>query len=48
MIKAVVKNGMIVPNEPLPEEWRRHVAVEMANDEPLADTSIHPADALDG
>lgn len=46
MIKAIVQNGMIVPSEPLPEEWKEgtHVAVEMANAERLADTSIHRAD----
>jgi len=46
MIKAVVTNGVIVPRDPLPENWREGTEVtveEFAGPTPAGDT--HPTDA---
>jgi hypothetical protein len=46
MIKAVVTNGMIVPRDPLPEDWQdgTEVAVDKYFSDPAVDKDIHPTD----
>ncbi len=46
-MKAVVKNGVIVPRDPLPEDWTEgtEVDVERAAGEPGARNGVHPTDA---
>ena len=47
MIKAVVTNGVIVPRDPLPENWREgtEVTVEKSVGDTVVEGSIHRTDA---
>ncbi len=47
MIKAIVKNGVVVPRDPLPQDWREgmEVDVEKSSDAPGDSNGVHPADA---
>jgi hypothetical protein len=46
MIKAVVTKGVIVPRDPLPEDWQEgtEVAVEKFFSNSPVDKDIHPTD----
>jgi len=46
MIKAVVSKGVIVPRDPLPEDWQEgtEVAVEKFSSDTAVDKDIHPTD----
>jgi hypothetical protein len=46
MIKAVVTQGVIVPRDPLPEDWQEgtEVAVEKSSGAGAVDKDIHPTD----
>ena len=46
MINAVVMNGVIVPRDPLPENWREgtEVTVEKLPGDTAAEESRHPTD----
>jgi hypothetical protein len=46
MIKAVVSKGVIVPREPLPEDWQEGVEVTVAKlpDAEAAGANTHPTD----
>lgn len=45
MIKAIVKNGLIVPIDPLPADWNEGTAVQAEKQPDEAPCEIHPADA---
>jgi hypothetical protein len=47
MIKAFVKNGVVVPRDPLPDDWREgtEVEVEKCTPESSERNGLHPADA---
>jgi hypothetical protein len=47
MIKAIVKNGVVVPRVPLPSDWRdgTEVDVEKSSDQPSDADAIQTADA---
>ena len=45
MIKAIVKNGVIVPCEPLPEDWQEGTEVEVEKSPTDTQSGIHPTDA---
>jgi hypothetical protein len=47
MIKGVVTNGMIVPRDPLPEDWQdgTEVAVDKYFSDTAVDKDIHPTDS---
>ncbi len=47
MIKAVVKNGVVVPRDPLPADWREGTEVEVEKSPTAAGSAngIHPTDA---
>jgi hypothetical protein len=54
MIKAIISNGVIVPRDPLPDDWHEgtEVAVERfpestpANDNPVTDVWMDEVEAL--
>lgn len=51
MIKAIVKNGVVVPCGPLPADWQEgtEVDVEKTAANGGADNGVHPTDAwMDG
>jgi hypothetical protein len=47
MIKAVVKGGVVVPRDPLPDDWQEgtEVEVEKTASNGVGATGIHPTDA---
>src|SRR5207245_1891774 len=47
VVKAIVKNGVIVPRDPLPEDWREgtEVEVEKAPAQPNSDHDAPTTDA---
>jgi hypothetical protein len=47
MIKAVVKNGVVVPRDPLPPDWQEgtEVEVEKTGSGGAVENGIHPTDA---
>jgi hypothetical protein len=46
MIKAVVKNGVVVPRDPLPLDWQDGTEVEVEKTGTRAvENGIHPTDA---
>jgi len=47
MIKAIVKNGVVVPRDPLPADWQEgtEVEVEKCQNGANSDHGIHPTDA---
>ena len=47
MIKAVVKNGLVVPRDPLPADWQEgtEVEVERTTGNGVVESGIHPTDA---
>jgi hypothetical protein len=46
MVKAVVQNGVIVPRDPLPQDWREgtRVEVQKAPEEAAIENSANPTD----
>ena len=47
MIKAIVKNGVVVPRDPLPADWQEgtEVEVEKTATDGRVGNDIHPTDA---
>jgi hypothetical protein len=47
VIKAVVTKGVIVPRDPLPEDWQEgtEVAIEKFDNDAACDNFVHPTDA---
>lgn len=47
MIKAVVKDGVVVPRDPLPDDWQEgtEVEVQRTGSNGTAENGIHPTDA---
>ena len=48
MIKAVVKNGVVVPRDPLPQDWREGTEVDVEKSSAdLSDTDMRLQQAID-
>jgi hypothetical protein len=47
MIRATVNHGVIVPRDPLPEDWQEgtEVAVEKSSQPGPVENGVHPTDA---
>jgi hypothetical protein len=47
MIRAIVNHGVIVPRDPLPDDWQEgtEVAVEKSPQSGPAENGVHPTDA---
>jgi hypothetical protein len=47
MIKAIIKNGVIVPRDPLPTDWQEgtEVEVEKTASNCARENGVHPTDA---
>ena len=47
MIKAIVKNGVVVPRDPLPADWHEgtEVEVERTPSNGAGESGVHPTDA---
>lgn len=45
MIKAIVKNGVVVPRDPLPSDWQEGTEVEVERSNGAPENGVHPTDA---
>lgn len=47
MIKAIVKNGVVIPRDPLPADWQEgtEVEVEKSHSNGALENGEHPSDA---
>jgi hypothetical protein len=45
MIKAIVKNGVVVPRDPLPPDWQEGTEVDVEKSNRAVENGVHPTDA---